>query len=208
MVSPLEFSRERDKRIFNIVDRASVTIKQLVKLGVFPSYAVASRRLVRMRVRKRGRRIRCVGQVPLHDAGREAKVFCSYVPNALLHEVLLSEELIGWPIDFTIWKRGPFVDSELRADAEFGKLFIEFETGNKSQKQMKKRLEQYHGVDARVVWILPTMNRFTWAKEFGDPRNTLVKLPGASEVYDVDGRCVTVDKLCRTTLSLFGNHST
>ena len=64
------------------------------------------------------------------------------------------------------------------------------------EEKMKKRLEQYHGVDARVVWVLPTMNRFTWAKEFGDPRNTLVKLPGASEVYDVSGRRVTVDKLC------------
>lgn len=110
--------------------------------------------------------------------------------------MLLSEELIGWPVEFTEWKRGSTVNPVSRPDAERGQLLIEFETGNKSQKQMKKRLEQYHGVDARVVWVLPTMNRFTWAKEFGDPRNTLVKLPGASEVYDVSGRCVTVDKLC------------
>lgn len=118
----------------------------------------------------------------------------------MLHEVLLSEELIGWPVEFTDWKRGSAVDPVRRPDAELGPLLIEMETGNKSQKQMKKRLEQYHGVDARVVWVLPTMNRFTWAQEFGDPQNTLVKLPGANEVYDLSGRATTVEKLCRTTL--------
>ena len=47
MVSPLEFSRLRDKRIFDILDVAPVTLKQLVKLGVFPSYNVAARASVK-----------------------------------------------------------------------------------------------------------------------------------------------------------------
>lgn len=137
-----------------------------------------------------------MGHVALHDTGREARVFCSWVPNALLHEVLLSEELIGWPVEFTSWLRGSKVDSSLRPDAQRGDLLIEFETGNKSRKQMSHRLQQYHGVDKRVVWVLPTVNRFDWAKADGDPRSTLVKLPGANEVYDLNGRSAPVEKLC------------
>ena len=200
MASPLEFSRDRDKRIFEIVDRAPVTNKQFVRLGVFPGYTVAARRTLRLTHRKRGRRLRSPGHVALHEAGREARVYCSYRPNALLHEVLLSEELIGWPVEFTAWQRGPFVDANLRPDAEHGNLLVEFETGHKSEKQMARRLQQYHGVPRRIVWVLPTVNRFDWAKKHGDPRNTLVKLPGASEVYDLNGRSLTVEKLCGATL--------
>ncbi|MBB3208913.1 hypothetical protein FHS27_004747 [Rhodopirellula rubra] len=193
---------ERDRRIFDIFDTAPVTTRQLVKLNVFPSYQTANRRLIRLKKRKRGRTPRVIGTVAMHDSGREAKVYCSHRVSKIEHEVFLSEELIDWPIPFTMWKRGRNTDGFLRPDAEIDGLSIEFDRGYETQKQLRKQVVRYRDYDGFVVWCVPSVKQIDWIRKDASD-NTLYKLHGASVLFDGQGRELSVAKLCDRILEIY-----
>ena len=188
--------RDRDKSWFDFYERHPHTVPQAVRAGYFPSYKIASRRLGRMKKRKRGRTPRIVGTVALHDTGRAAQVYCAWKVNSLLHEVMLTEELIKLPIPLNLWLRGGKTDRRLRPDAELPKLFVEFDMGTERKQQMQKQVKAYHQSQRTVLWIVPSVRQIDWITEVANKATTLVMLHGSSEVFDLYGQSKPVDKVC------------
>lgn len=150
-----------------------------------------------MKKRVRGRKLRIIGTVALHDSGRAAQVYCAWKANSLLHEVLLTEELIKLPIPLNVWLRGGKTDRRLRPDAENSKLYVEFDSGTERKKIVQKQVKAYHQTQRMVLWIVPSERQFEWIKEVGKKESTRVMLHGSSEVWDLEGFKSPVEKWCR-----------
>ncbi|MBB02104.1 MAG: hypothetical protein CMJ47_05605 [Planctomyces sp.] len=127
------------------------------------------------------------------ENGRPAKVFCNYRPRYPAHEAMLTEELLDWRIPLFDWKRSILTDSELKPDAQYKELMIEYDTGTESRRQVTKQASRYHKKDVLVVWVFQSATRFGWVQG----KNTLVKLAGSSEVYSTDGNRTSVDGVCQ-----------
>lgn len=193
--------RERDKAIFRVVDNAAVILRHLVELGLFITYQTANRRSIRLRSRKRGRKLRVIGQVAMQEVGRLCNVYCSYRPKAIEHEVWLSDELVKWPIDFTSWKRGIETDEKLRPDAQVEGLMIEYDRGTERKKQVQKQAEAYRNYTGLVVWVVPSPTQVKWISEVAWADNTMFKFHRTAELFDDKGRQIDLKKLCSSTLN-------
>ncbi len=202
MVTGHDLSRIRDAEYFEFYDRHPHTINQTVRSKIFGSYKVAARRFVRLKKRKRGRKPRIVGTVLLHESGRAAHVYCAWRPASLLHEVLLTDELIGLPIPLQLWLRGGRTDRSLRPDAEIPNvLMVEFDSGTERRKQVQKQARAYSHSSIKTLWIVPDVRRMDWIRQVANLDTTLMMLHGGQEVWDLTGRSVSVDKFCRHILS-------
>lgn len=154
--------------------------------------------MTRLRQRKRGEKPRIVGSIAFNDTGREAHIYCQHRPRSPVHEVLLTEQLLGFPIPMKDWIRGIETDSKYRPDAQVGRLFVEYDTGTESRKQVLKQVRQYHDCKSIVLWVFNSLNRFNWLQGVATT-NTLMMLAGASELYDIQGNSLGVDKLSDLT---------
>lgn len=166
--------------------------------GIYPSYKIAARRYVRRAHRVRGRKPRIIGTVALHDTGRAAQVYCAWraSTSSLLHEVLLTGELIRLPIPLNLWVRGSKTDRRLRPDAEIPKLFVEYDSGLERKKQLQKQVRAYHQTQRTCLWMVPSVKQIDWIAEVAVKATTLVMLHGASEVFDLYGNSKPVEKVC------------
>lgn len=160
---------------------------------MFDSYPIAIRWYSRQEKKKNGWKPRCIGMVHMHDTGRPAKVYCNYRPRYVDHEVKLTEELIDWNIPMLDWKRSIMTDSELRPDAQYKNLMIEYDNGTEKRPQVMQQAKRYRDKDVICVWVFQTTTRFDWIQKVADKGNTLVKLAGASEVYSLDGKTTSIE---------------
>lgn len=197
--------RGRDDRFFGFIDKHAATTKQIVKARIFPSYKVANRRIVRMKKRTRGRKPRVVGTVALHDTGREALVYCGWRPRAIKHEVLLTEWLLDFGFPMDRWNRGMNTSSKYKPDAECSKLMVEIDTGTEKRKQLQSQILQQRDSEKPTLWVVHSLARFNWIEEVANKEKTLMTLVGSNEIYDMHGKCVTVDKYCRYLLDIINN---
>ncbi len=106
---------------------------------------------------------------------------------------MLTQELLDWNIPIFDWRRSILTDSELKPDAQYKELMIEYDTGTESRRQVTKQASRYHKKDVLVVWVFQSATRFGWVQG----KNTLVKLAGSSEVYSTDGNRTSVDGVCQ-----------
>ena len=122
--------------------------------------------------------------------------------KALEHEAFLSDELVRyWPwVPFTSWKRCIKTDRVLRPDAEIPNLLIEFDRGNERKKIVQKQAAAEKAFDGFVVWIVPETKQMDWVFE-ANSDNTFCKLHGTSELFNADGRTLSVEELCRRIMS-------
>lgn len=106
---------------------------------------------------------------------------------------MLTEELLDWDIPLFDWKRSILTDSELKPDAQYRDLMIEYDTGTEGRRQITKQNNRYHKKDVLVVWVFQSVTRFGWVRG----KNVLVKLAGSNEVYSTDGNRTSVSEVCQ-----------
>ena len=155
-----DFARERDARIYWLLDTHPVTAAMLVGLGWFRTKNKALKRLRRLVARKR---IRIVGSV-CRKAGRPELVYCRWRPKAdqLLHEIGLTE--LCFRIDAGRIVRGPHMtDDRVLPDAEVWidgqAYYLEFDRGTMSHAQIERRFRKYEGCPHFVLWVCCTEGR-------------------------------------------------
>lgn len=122
-------------------------------------------------------------------------MYCSYRPQEtqLRHEVLLTGELLRWPL--LPVNRGKFVDQEIRPDAtmfigpEQAPLHVELDTGEESYRQVKTRMRAYLPSREPVLWIAPSEERMDGLISHAGAirQHAFFKVLGSDVFYDGDG---------------------
>jgi len=194
--------RARDALYFRFHDIHPHRTADAVAAGIWPTYPVGNRRLIRLRKRTRGRKPRLVGTVAMHDTGRAANIFCAWRPGSLLHEVRLTAELVRLPIPLHLWTRGSKTSRQFRPDAELESLFVEFDTGTEKRPQLQRQARAYHQTERLVLWMVPGVKQIEWLRQVAKPDTTLVMLHGGSEIFDLKGRTASVEQVCARILGL------
>jgi hypothetical protein len=133
--------------------------------------------------------------VQFSNTGRPTDVLCCWRPqhSQLLHEVLLTAELIRFP-RFRV-RRGKFVDQQIRPDATMlvgdgaSPVHWEFDNSTENYARVKERLQVYLRRREPVIWVARTESRLDgiWkrAKALGD--RAFFKIAGADVLYGHDG---------------------
>jgi len=164
--------QERDRIILDREQIHPCTLQHF--LDLFTSEPGAYRRIKRLHDQKK---IDIVGMVKLNDAEKDAKkavdkvtrgaprkVYCSWQPKHLEHEVLLTDFLLlyEWETDTVL--RGTKVNRKIEPDAELVlggiKFYVELDTGSMSHPRMTEgRWPKYRGVENFVLVVTSTEHR-------------------------------------------------
>jgi hypothetical protein len=191
--------RERDETLKRFVEVHPSTPIQWVKATIFDNYKVAARRAKKLRERKR-KRLPYVGSVLLNDCGRKNDVYCGWQPQSLLHEVLLTEEIL--PLWDLPWERGNRVGKYNSDGVMCGMLHVEMDRATEGYDQVEDQMRVYERAQAYNVWFAPTEVRMKGIMRIGTEWS-LYSVCGSKVWIDASGNRQTVDQVRR----LFHNRS-
>lgn len=164
-----------------------VTASQLASLGWFPSRAKAQARL--RKLARRGR-IHLVGTLS-KKGGRPEHVYCRWRPQALQHEVELTD--VCFRLDASEVRRGPSVrDRFILPDAEVvlagETYYLELDRGTMSHAQLARRFRVYEGCPHFSLWVCSSPARVrALAEGAGRLRNTALFTTLADLLRDPHG---------------------
>lgn len=112
----------------------------------------------------------------------------------LLHEVLLTGELIRFP--FVHVNRGKFVDSLILPDAtlfigpHLSPVHVELDRSTEGYTAVKSRIyKAYRSCPEPVIWIAPTKTRMDGIRRHANPiaDRAFFKVIGSDVLYDFEG---------------------
>ncbi len=131
----------------------------------------------------------------MNDTGRKHNVYCKWPARNLLHEVMLTEELLPfWDLKIL---RGNQVDPHLKPDATIQasdfSFHFEMDMDTEGYKQVQTQMRRYEKANEYVVWFAPTMTRLQGLMKVAS-KKSMFSLHGTSVWFDAEQKKLTVEQ--------------